>query len=256
MITGRLIGWMAALLFAGALLMIELGYRYRLKWLLRADTGSSAGIGSVSATVLSLMGLVLAFSFSNAASRLDASAKSILNEVSAIESAWQRIDLAEPQEQHRLKVLFRDYVEARIRAYEALPGLTEYDRHSQIAQTLLNDIWPLATEGTSVTINRSLLLTALNAAADAAAARNLSLHTHIPTMVLLFLFGIVLVGCLLVGTMLGNAENRQWFYRLLIAAVLTSVVSVIIDLEYPRVGMFNLLKEPDAMFVDLRNVVR
>jgi hypothetical protein len=56
--------------------------------------------------------------------------------------------------------------------------------------------------------------------------------------------------------MLGNAENRQWFYRLLIAAVLTSVVSVIIDLEYPRVGMFNLLKEPDAMFVDLRNVVR
>jgi hypothetical protein len=256
MITGHLIGWVTALLFLGSLLMIELGYGYRLRWLLGADEGSSAGIGSVSATVLSLMGLVLAFSFSNAAGRLDASAKSILNEVTAIESAWQRINLVEPQEQHRLKVLFRDYVEARVRAYEALPGLSEYARQSEIAEGVLNEIWPVAIEGTSVTANRTLLVTALDAMSDAAAVRNLSLNTHIPTMVLLFLFGIVLAGSLLVGTMLGNEGNRQWFYRLMIAAVLTSVVSVIIDLEYPRQGMFNLLKEPDTMFVDLRKLVR
>ena len=255
MITQGLILSVPVLLFAGSLLMIELGYRYRLRWLLPVDAGSSAGIGSVSGTVLSLMGLVLAFSFSNAAGRLDASAKSILNEVTAIEAAWQRIDLAEPPARHRLKELFRDYLEARIRAYEALPGLAEYNRQSEIAAGVLEETWPVAVEGTSVTANRTMLLTALNSVGDAAAVRKLSLQTHIPTGVLLFLFGIVLVGSLLVGTMLGNAGNRQWFYRLIIAAVLTAIVTVIIDLEYPRLGMFNLLKEEDTMFVDLRRLM-
>jgi hypothetical protein len=242
-------------LFAAALLMIELGYRYRLRWLVHADPGSSAGIGAVSSTVLSLMGLVLAFSFSNAASRLDASRKSILDEIVAIESAWQRIDVAEPEARDRLRTLFREYVEARIRAYEALPGLAEYQRQAEIAAELLNKTWPIALNGSSVTVNRPLLLTALNAVSDAAEARSLSLRTHIPAMVLLFLFGIVLVGSLLVGSLLGDAGHRQWFYRLIIAAVLTSVVNVIVDMEYPRVGMFNLLKEPDTMFVNLRKLV-
>ena len=249
--TGRLIGWMTALLFVGSLLMIELGYRYRLRRLVRADESSSAGIGAVSAAVLSLMGLVLAFSFSNAAGRLDASAKSILNEATAIETAWQRLDVAEPQQQPRLKQLYRNYVDARVSAYEALPELAEYERQSQIAESVLNEIWPVAVEGTSVTVNRPLLLSALNGLSDAAEARALSLHTHIPTMVLLFLFGIVFVGSLVVGTMLGNEGNRQWLYRILFAAVLASVISIIIDMEYPRVGMFNLLKDADAMFLDL-----
>jgi hypothetical protein len=256
MIVGRLIGVMTVLLFAGSLLMIELGYRYRLRWRLTIDEGSSAGIGSVSATVLSLMGLVLAFSFSNAAGRLDASAKSILYEATAIESAWRRVNLAEPQQQDRLKVLFRDYVEARIRAYESLPGLAEYQRQSEIAEGVLSQIWPVAIEGTSVSANRTLLVSALDAVSDAAAIRKLSLQTHIPTMVLIFLFGIVLAGSLVVGTILGNRENRQWFYRLLFAVVLTSVVSVIIDLEYTRLGMFNLLKEADTMFIDLRKLMQ
>ena len=242
-------------LFAASLLMIELGYRYRLRWLIRADPGSTAGIGVVSTTVLSLMGLVLAFSFSNAAGRLDASRKSILDEITAIESVWQRIDLAEPQARDRLRMLFHDYVEARIRAYEALPDLTEYQRQAEIADDLLNKTWPIAKEGTSVNINRPLLLTAVSAVSDAAAARNLSLLTHIPTGVLLFLFGIVLTGSLVVGTLLGDIGHRQWFYRLVIAAVLTSVVNVIMDMEYPRLGLFNLLKEPDSMFVDLRKLV-
>jgi hypothetical protein len=243
-------------LFAASLLMIELGYRYRLRWLIRADPGSNAGIGAVSTTGLSLMGLVLAFSFSNAAGRLDASRKSILDEMTAIESVWQRIDLAEPQARDRLRLLFREYVEARIRAYEALPDLTDYQRQSEIAAALLNKAWPIAIEGSSVTVNRPLLLTAVTSVSDAVAARNLSLLTHIPTGVLLFLFGIVLTGSLIVGTLLGDLGHRQWFYRLVIAAVLTSVVNVIIDMEYPRLGVFNLLKEPDTMFVvNLRNLM-
>jgi hypothetical protein len=101
-----------------------------------------------------------------------------------------------------------------------------------------------------------MLLNALSSVSDTAAARKLSLGTHLPTAVFLFLFGMVLTGSLLVGTILGDERNRQWFHRVIIAGVLTSIVYVIIDMEFPRLGMFNLLKEADAMFIDLRRLMR
>jgi hypothetical protein len=199
---------------------------------------------------------VLAFSFSSASGRLDSSRKSILDEANAIEAVWVRIDLAEKDARHRLKELFRNYVDARIRAYEALPELDEYQRQSEIAANLLIGAWPVAVEGTSVSVNRSLLLTALSSAGDAAAARRLALRTRLPKLVVLFLFGFVLIASLLVGTTLGDAGNRQWLHRLMIATVMSSVVFVILDMEYPRHGAFNLLQEEDAMIVELRRLMR
>jgi hypothetical protein len=233
--------------------MFELGYRYRVARFL-PDSGSSAGVGLVTGTVLSLTGLVLAFSFSNASGRLDASRQSILDEINAIEGAWRRLDLAEHDARKQLRELFRNYVDARVRAYEGLPNLHEYRRNSAIAEHLLSQAWPVAIEGTSVTANRTLLLNALSNVGDAAAARRLSLATHIPTAVFLFVFGFVLIGSLLIGTMLGDRNNRQWFYRLVSAAVLTSITYVILDMEFPRMGLFDLLHEADAMFVDLRKL--
>jgi hypothetical protein len=60
------------LFFLSVLLMIELGHRYRLASRLPNDPNSNAVTGPAIGTVLALMGLVLAFSFSNAAGRLDA----------------------------------------------------------------------------------------------------------------------------------------------------------------------------------------
>jgi hypothetical protein len=68
----------------------------------------------------------------------------------------------------------------------------------------------------------------------------------------MFLFGTVLIGSMLIGTMLACAGSRQWFYRLVIAAVLAFIVYAIVDMEFPRLGAFNLLKDADALIVSLR----
>jgi hypothetical protein len=61
---------------------------------------------------------------------------------------------------------------------------------------------------------------------------------------------------LLIGTMLACAGSRHWFYRLMIAAVLSSMVYAIVDLEYPRLGAFNPLKDADSLLVNLRKSIR
>src|SRR5262249_14710884 len=144
----------------------------------------------VTAAVLSLMGLVLAFTYSNAAARLDASRLSILNEVNAIETAWLRVDVAEPEARPRLKQIVRSYLDTRIRAYEAFSNPAEYSRQLESGAALRKELWTIAVEATNVNINRPLLLSALNAMSDTAATRTLSLGTHLPTSVLLCLIGI------------------------------------------------------------------
>jgi hypothetical protein len=240
-------------LFLSVLLMIEVGYRYLLVSTPPHDMSNFKG-SPVTTAVLSLMGLVLAFTYSNAAARLEASRLSILDEVNAIETAWLRIDVAEPQAQPRLKQIVRNYLDTRIRAYEVFRDPAEYRRQLESGTELRKELWTLSVEATTVSVNRTLLLTALNAVSDTAATRTLSLGTHLPASVLVCLIGIVLIGSMLIGTMLGGRNNRQWFDRVIIAVVLSLVVYTILDMEYPRIGI-KLLERSDAMLVELRKSI-
>jgi len=253
--TNALLALLPLLLFLAVLLMIELGYQYGLASRLPGDDASSSKQSPVTTAVLSLMGLVLAFTYSNAAGRLEASRLTILNEVNAIETAWLRIDVAAPEAQSRLRELVREYLDTRIRAYEAFSDLPEYRRQLESGAELRKQVWALAVDATTVSANRTLLLTALNAVGDTAATRTLSLGTHLTTNILVCLMGIVLIGSLLIGTMLGGPGNRRWFDRFIIAVVFAWIVYTIMDMEYPRLGT-QLLERADAMLLELRKSVR
>jgi hypothetical protein len=240
-------------LFLSVLIMIELGYRYALASTPPDDASNFKG-SPVTTAVLSLMGLVLAFTYSNAAGRLEASRLSILDEVNAIETAWLRIDVAEPEAQPHLRQVVRNYLDTRIRAYEMFREPAEYRRQLESGAELRKELWALSVEATTASVNRTLLLTALNALSDTATTRTLSLGTHLPSSVLVCLIGIVLIGSMLIGTMLGGPDNRRWFDRVVIAIVLSLVVYTILDMEYPRVGI-KLLERSDAMLLELRKSI-
>ena len=70
--TDTLMVALAPALILTVLLMMELGHQYRLASHLPNDSESNSGVGPAIGTVLALMGLVLAFSFSSAAGGLDA----------------------------------------------------------------------------------------------------------------------------------------------------------------------------------------
>jgi hypothetical protein len=140
-------------------------------------------------------------------------------------------------------------------AYEtAYSDTPEYHRQLKIGAESLRQIWSLAVEATTLTTNRTLLLTAVGAMMDTAATRTLSLGTHVPRIVILFLIGIVLTGSMLIGAMLGGLDSRHWFERIIVAAVLSVIVYAIMDMEYPRLGTL-LLQREDTMLVDLRETM-
>jgi hypothetical protein len=80
-------------LFLGILFLLEIGRRAGLRRLARDSEGARTGLAVVEGAVFGLMGLLLAFTFSGAASRFDARRQLIVEEANAIGIAYLRLDL-------------------------------------------------------------------------------------------------------------------------------------------------------------------
>ena len=99
------------------LLCFELGRRFGVARLARDPEGLAKGSGPVEAAVFGLLGLLLAFTFSGAASRFEDCRHLIADETNAIETAYLRVDLLPADTQPGIRQDFRRYIDARLSAY-------------------------------------------------------------------------------------------------------------------------------------------
>ena len=99
-------------LFAVMLAAAEAGRRIGVARLARSD-GLAKGGGSADAATFALLGLLIAFTFSGAASRFQDRRDLIADEANAIGTAYLRLDLLPSEAQSPLRELFRRYVDVR-----------------------------------------------------------------------------------------------------------------------------------------------
>lgn len=243
-----LIWTLPPLLFVLQLGMFEAGHQLAKR---RPRATTEKALLPATATILPLIALVLALSFSDAATRLDLSRHSIAHEVTAIESVWRRIGIAAPEARPRLADLVRRYTEARVRAYRALPDRGQYEDEVRTSDSLRAEMSTAAAAATPDSPKGAFLLTAIGDVDATANVRTLYLRTHLPPLALGCLLGMVLAGALVVGMALSITHSRQWIHRLIVALMTTLLVSVVVNLEFPRVGPFLLLKRADNLLEDL-----
>src|SRR5262245_57686366 len=93
-------------LFLCILLFAELGRRIGL-WLRAKAVRESASPVTIETAIYALMGLMLAFTFSGAASRFDLRRTQTVQEANAIGTAYLRLDLLPAAEQPALREHFR-----------------------------------------------------------------------------------------------------------------------------------------------------
>ena len=110
-------------LFVGILAFLELGRRLGKRHLSLDPEGARTGTGAVEGAVFALVGLLIAFTFSGAASRFDARRDLIVQETNAIGTAWLRLDLLPDTVKPAMQGLFRRYLDARIETYRRIPDL-------------------------------------------------------------------------------------------------------------------------------------
>ena len=95
-------------LFFGMLAMIELGRRLRVRQHAMRAAGAGLGLGAVEGAVFALLGLLIAFTFSGAASRFDTRRQLIVEEANDIGTAYPRLGLIRVDAFDQVMVNVRD----------------------------------------------------------------------------------------------------------------------------------------------------
>jgi hypothetical protein len=244
--------------FVGMVAMVELGRRYRRRRMDRDGDAGGAGLGAVEGAVFALMGLLVAFTFSGAASRFDARRQLIVEEANDLGTAYLRMDLLPPAARATLQGTFRRYVDARLAAYRAIDDRTTALARLAESQALQGDIWAAAVEGcreVPASPCAMLLLPALNSVFDIATTRTVSLDLHPPNAIF-GLLGVLAMACaLLAGFSMGGEPSRSPLHVVGFAAILALTIYVTVDLEYPRLGLIRVDRF-DRVLDDVRASMR
>lgn len=245
-------------LFAGMVVCLELGYRIGCSGAGKAPQLAHEGIGTIEAAVFALLGLLLGFSFAGATSRLDVRRQMIVQEANAIGTAYLRLDLLPADDQPDIRRMFRQYLDARLGAYEKLPDLGATERELDRCSRLQQEIWSRAVAASRGDPTRNaarLLLPALNEMIDITAARTVALHTYLPPLIFALLIAVALFSGLLAGYSMAKRQNRAWLHLLLYAAVISLTIYVVLDLDQPRLGLIRLDAADKALY-QLRDSIR
>lgn len=245
---------LAVALFLGMLVLLEVGRRIGHRRLERDPGSAGAGAGAVEGAIFGLLGLMIAFTFSGAASRFDARRQLVVEEANDIGTAWLRIDLLSSEAQPPLRALFRRYLDSRLDTYRKLPdvgaAMAEYERSTK----LQGEIWAQAVAACRNAPSpqaTTLLLPALNQMIDITTTRLMATRTHPPAIIFGMLGALALAGSLLAGFAMAGARRRSWVHMLAFAAILAATVWITVDLEYPRLGLIRV-DAVDAVLADLR----
>lgn len=237
-------------LFAGMLLCFEAGRRVGVAALAK-DADLAKGAGAAEGAVFALMGLLLAFTFSGAASRFEDRKWFINTEANAIGTAYLRLDLLPEESQAPLRDLFRRYVDNRVNAYRHVEKQEEVVAALAKGSALQTEIWKQAMAALRLpgaSPQAAMLLTpALNEMFDITATRQMATRNHPPAVIFVLLAVLALLSALLVGYGTSSNKDRSWFHHVTFAFVISLSFYVIVDLEYPRLGLIKVDSADQAL---------
>lgn len=248
---------LSVFLFVGILFCLDAGFRFG-KRTSQSHPTAHEGIGAMEAAIFALVGLLLGFSFAGAMSRLDARRHLIIEEATAISTAYLRIDLMPAQSQPEMKQLLRGYVDARLSAYSKMPSMTAAEQEISRAEAIQQSIWSRAIEASHSDSTGNIarvLLPALNQMFDVETARVVMLRTHLPNLIMFLMFSVTLLSGVMAGYAMSKRQSRSVLHMLLYAASIAVTVFAIIDLDHPRSGLIRL-DSADKALLELRQSMK
>jgi hypothetical protein len=241
-------------LFLGMLVLLETGRRIGTRGSAREAERSRQGAGMLDGAVFALLGLLIAFTFSGAGTRFDEQRQLVVEEANAIGTAWLRLDLLPAGAQPALRELFRRYLDSRIATYKELPDVAAAKMALAHSLQLQGEIWNSAVAACRDSGAQSapmLLLPALNQMIDITTTRAESALRHPPMVIFVMIAALSLTASLLAGFDMAGGKSRSRVHIFGFAVVMAVTVYVILDLEYPRLGLIRM-ENSDQVLSQLR----
>jgi hypothetical protein len=187
---------------------------------------------------LTLLGLIIGFSYSMATSRYDQRKVYEEEEANAIGTEYVRADLLGPAEAAQVKELLRKYTDLRIRFY-VTRDRDEVARINQQTEQIQNQLWKAASEPAIAQPSaiRSLAVAGMNDVLNSQGYTQAAWWNRIPLGAWALMSGIALLAHVLVGY--GARKVRVRLFMMLPLVVSVSFF-LIADIDSPRHGVIRV----------------
>jgi hypothetical protein len=225
--------WLAAL--SGAWLRKVLGF----------DKDTRQDLGVVLAAALTLLGLLIGFSFSMAAGRFDQRKNLEEAEANAIGTEFLRADLLAAADRARVRELLKKYVELRIRFYLA-DSRGELGPINAETSGLQNEMWAavVASAGRQPDPVVALVVSGMNDVINAQGYTLAAWRYRVPVSAVVLMAAIAVLCNVLVGY---SSSVPPLSIVLLILPVLVAIAFMLIDdIDTPRRGLIRV--PPNNLF--------
>jgi hypothetical protein len=223
--------------FAGQALALKTGIHLRGRFRALDDDGRR-DFSVIQGATLTLLGIIIGFSFSMAVSRYDQRKSCEEEEANAIGTEYLRLGLLPATDASKARTLLKKYLDQRVAFYEARdPGrLEQINRDTARIQ---NELWSAVQKGAVVqqAAVTTFTLGGLNDALNSQGYTQAAWLNRIPVAAWIMMETIALFGNLLVGI---GAYKSKGVGLLLLPFVLSAAFFLIADLDSPRRGLIRV----------------
>jgi hypothetical protein len=236
-----------ALILAALVAALEGGFRLARRAGRKMEERSPRPIAGVTAALLAVLGLLVAFTLSMTVSRYETRRQLVIQEANAIRTAYLRAQALGEPEGPGIASALRTYLDRRIERAQAGGDVQRVDQITASEDRLQKELWSLAV--TAVRKDRrsvpaGLMLQALNTAIELRAARRAAVLNQVPPTVIWCGILIAEMSMIMVGYLFGLSRFRNLLSMWLLAGSILLVLLVIIDLDRPAHGLIRISQGP------------
>ena len=209
------------------------------------------GLDVITNACLTLLGLIIGFSFAMAVSRYDLRKGYEEEEANAIGTEYVRAGLLPADTASQVRVLLKQYLDQRMVWYTTRDWsqIVEIDRHTAKLQ---DQMWTLVQNAAipQQTATMTLVLSGMNDVLNRQGYTQAAWWNRIPRGAWLLMIGIALCGCGLVGF---GVPWKRPIFGLVLPCIIAIAFFLIADIDSPRRG---IIRVPPQNLISLADSLR
>jgi hypothetical protein len=221
-------------------LSAQMGYRFRERRGTLAE-GDQNDFGIVQGASLTLLGLIIGFSFSMAISRYDQRKNYEEVEANAIDTEYVRADSLPAGDDARVRELLRNYLDLRVLSYTTRDAarLGKIDADTAVAQ---KELWSTVERAAALRPTPLLALTVsgMNDVLNSQGYTQAAWWNTIPISAWILMTVIAICCNLLIGY---SAHRKDWVLMSILPLVISISFFLIADIDSPRRGIIRVVPQ-------------
>jgi hypothetical protein len=228
-----------ALLVAIAMGSYELGFRIGRRRPEGPDEPEGPG-GIIVGGILGLVAFMLAITMGLSSDRFDTRRGLVLEEATAIETAYLRAGYLPEPFQAEIRDLLREYVPLRIAPTDIADLPAQFARSEEIQGELWAVAERVATEYVDSDLT-ALVVDSINEIIRVSSYRvTAGVYARVPETILLLLFALTALAIAMVGYRAGVTNRHSLATATLLAVTLCAVLTLVVDLDRPQEGFLTV----------------